>query len=303
MPCYCLQFNSVLTLSDPQKQQEVPIVDGAESSAASAMHDLPAIDRGVHVELIENLRSLMKRTNLYLQESGCATEHVVTCIMDVRHIQCVSKESPLKDVVIAKNIDKIFSGLSSKNVITFEHYSTIKRLIVTLCSKSEALKMELGVYEAEFRKFTQSKLLMSAKLYDEGLCRIGSEDMVEIIITTDTSWNDHTVFMKICDLENTITNAFQCEAFSLHLRSIDLEAKSIRLWFAASASTLKSVFPLTSEEWVSITNQGVVELKCLDFHYKVQEKGKNLENKSHVYSIYNYYPKLKQKKYLFVWKK
>ena len=264
---------TALTLSDPQEQKAVPIVDGAKSSAATTMHDLPAIDRGFHVELIENLRSLMKRTNLYLQETGCATEHVVTCIMDVRHIQCVSKESPLKDVVSATNIDDIFSGLSSKNVITFEHYSTIKRLIVTLCSKSEALKMELGVYEAEFRRFTQSKLLMSAKLYDEGLCGIGSEDMVEIIITTDSSWNDHPVFMKICGLESTIANAFQCEAFSLHLRSIDLEAKSVRLWFAASVSTLKSVFPLTAEEWASITKQGVVELKCLDFHYKVKKKG------------------------------
>ena len=237
------------------------------------MHDLPAIDRGVHVDLMENLRSLMKRTNLYLQETGCATEHIVTCIMDVRHIQCVSKESPLKDVASATNIDDIFSGLSSKNVITFEHYSTIKRLIVTLCSKSEALKMELGVYEAEFRRFTQSKLLMSAKLYDEGLYSIGSEDMVEIIITTDSSWNDHPVFIKICDLESTIANAFQCDAFSLHLKSIDLEAMSVTLRLAASISTLKSVFPLTTEEWISITNHGVVELRCLEFHYKVQEKG------------------------------
>ena len=215
----------------------------------------------------------MKRANFYLQEIVCATEHIVTCVMDVRHIKCVSNSSLLKDVVIATNIDDVFSGLSSRNVTTFEHYSIIKRIITTFCSKSEMLQANLNVYEEEFRRFTQSKLLKKATFYNQENCGICSTDMVELIIATDSSWNECPTFMKIIDLEDTIANTFQCETFALHIRSIDYERQSHRLCFAVSSDTLKSVFPLTTEEWVSITNHGVVELRCLEFHYKVQEKG------------------------------
>ena len=274
MPCNCLrQSILVITLSDPQEQQAVPIIGGPKKSATSTMHAQPAIDGRVHVELTRNLRCLMKRANLYLQEIACATEHIITCVMDVRHIKCASTLSLLKNVANATNIDDIFSGLTSENVITFEHYSTIKRIIVTFCSKSEILQMELNVYEEEFRKFTQSKLLKRTKFYNEESCDNCFRDMVELFITTDSTWNECPVFMKILDLENTIANIFQCETFALHIRSIDYEPQSHKLCFAVSPGTLKSVFPLTIEEWVSITNHGVVELKCLEFHYKVQEKG------------------------------
>ena len=223
--------------------------------------------------LMENFVYLMEKTNFYLQEINCGMEHLITCIMDVRHLKCVSKESSLRDVVTAGSISDVFSKFSSRNVVTFEHYSTIKRIIVTLCSKSEVLQMEMNSYEDKFRQLTQSKFLKRANFYDKDSCGNGSRDMVELIIATNSSWNECPVLMKVLDLESTITNAFRCEAFSLHLRCIDLEAKSVRLWFAASASTLKSVFPLTTEEWISITNHGVVELRCLEFHYKVQEKG------------------------------
>ena len=255
------------------EQQAVPIVDGAMKSVTSAMHDLPAIDRGVHLGLMENLRSLMKRTNLRLQEIGCSTEHLVTCVMDVRHIKCVSNESPLKDVVPATSIGDVFSRLSSRKVITVEHYSTLKRIIITLCSETQALKLELNVYEDELRRCTLNKALESAKFYDVMSCSNDSEDMVELILTTDSSWNECPVFPKVLNLEYIIANVFQCEVFVLHLRSIDQESQSHTLRFAVPLSTLKSVFPLTSEEWVSITAHGVVELKCLEFHYNVLEKG------------------------------
>ena len=269
---YAIAYCSLL--SNPSDQQVVPTIDGDRKSAPLAIHDLPVIDGKVYLGLMENMRSLMKRTRLYLQETGCATDHVVTCIMDVRHIKCISNESQLKQIVSATSISDVFSGLCSRNVITFEHYSAIKRLIITLCSKSEALQMELKVYENEFGRFTQSKLLKSARFCDKQPC--GNGDMVELIITIDGSWNECPIFMKVLDLEITVANVFQCETFALHLRSIDHEAKSLRLWFAVSIRTLKSVFPLTTEEWVTITNQGVVELKCLEFHYKVHEKGTTL---------------------------
>ena len=237
------------------------------------MHNLPAIDRRVHLGLMENLRSLMMRTNLRLQEIGCSTEHLVICVMDVRHIKCVSNESPLKDVVVATNIGDVFSRLSSRNIITIEHYSTLKRIIITLCSETQALEVELNVYEDKLRRCTLNKALESAKFYDVMSCSNDSENMVELILTTDSSWNECPVFLKVLNLEDIIANVFQCEVFALHLRSIDQESQSHTLRFAVPLSTLKSVFPLTSEEWVSITAHGVVELKCLEFYYNVLEKG------------------------------
>ena len=239
------------------------------------MHDLPPIDRRVHFGLMENLRSLMKRTNIYLQETGCTTEHVVTCIMDVRHIKCTLNGSQLKDVVSATSINDAFSGLTTRNVLPFEHYSTIKRIIITLCSKNEALEKELRLYEDALRGFTMSKAMGSAKFYDENPCSNEAQDMVELIITTNSSWNECPVLLNVLDLEDTIAKIFQCEIFALHLRSIDNEPQSVTLCFALSYNILKSVFPLTTEEWISVTNHGVVELKCLEFDYNIimQEKG------------------------------
>jgi hypothetical protein len=159
-------------------------------------------------------------------------------------------------------------------VLPFEHYSTIKRIIITLCSKNEALEKELRHYEDALRGFTMSKAMGSAKFYDENPCSNEAQDMVELIITTNSSWNECPVLLNVLDLEDTIAKVFQCEIFALHLRSIDNEPQSVTLCFALSYNILKSVFPLTTEEWISVTNHGVVELKCLEFDYNIimQEK-------------------------------
>ena len=250
-------------------------------------------------ELMDDLSSLMKGANLYLQETNCTAAHLVTCVMDVRCMKCVSNESPFKSIVTATSITDVMSGLTSKHVITFEHFSTIKRIIVTLCSKSAGLQMELKAYED---KFSQSKILNSVKFYDEEYCSHGSEDMVELIITTDSSWNECPGFMKVLELEDTIANAFQCESFALHLRSIDHEPRSQRLSFAVSLITLKSVFPLTTEEWASITNHGVVELKCYEFHYKVHNKGIRLSLLKYLFFKYMYFPQRKREMCLYTLK-
>ena len=270
-------------------REMVAIGEGVDSSESSAVCGLPQIDRQFYHGMMNELLSVMKRTNLYLQETNCTTAHLVTCVMDVRYMKCDSNESPLKSIVSATSITDVMSGLTAKQVITFEHFSTIKRIIVTLCSESEGLQMELKAYED---KFSQSKILKSVKFYDEKYCSHGSEDMVELIITTDSSWNECPGFMKVLELEDTIANAFQCELFALHLRSIDHEPLSQRLSFAVSPKTLKSVFPLTTEEWASISNHGVVELKCYEFHYKVHSKGNSLHKKylfSHFKYMYDMY--------------
>ena len=269
LPINCLlKFN--LTYPPSESQDIVAVVESVKSSESSVVCGLT---RKLQHELMDELSSLMKRTHLYLQETRCAMKHVVTCIMDVRHIKCVSNESPLKDVVTATNITDVMSGLTSKHVITFEHFSTVKRIIFTLCSKSEDLQKKLRVYEDKFRRFSQGKVLESVKFNDEKPCSNVSKDMVELIITADSSWNVGPTFNKVLELEDTIANAFQCESFALHVRSIDHEPHSWRLSFAISPTTLKSVFPLTAEEWSSITKCGVVELKCYEFHYIVQERG------------------------------
>ena len=241
------------------------VVEDVESSAVCGL-----IDRKFQRGLMDKLSSLMKGTNLYLQETRCATEHLVTCIMDVRHIKCVSNESPLKDVVSATSIAGVMSGLTSKQVVTLEHFSTIKHIIITLCSKSKDLQKELRVYEDDFRRLSQCENLESVKFVS---CGNVSKDMVELIITADSSWNVGPVLKKVLKLEDTIANAFQCESFALHLRSIDREPQFQRLSFAVSLTTIKSVFPLTPEEWASITKHGVVELKCYEFHYKELDRG------------------------------
>ena len=248
------------------------------SASPTVMSGLPDVDRrlldqkllDVGKVIIEGFASLLNGTKCYLQEN-CVTASLVTCVMDVRHIKSPSKSSPLKDIVSATGIGDVFTGLISRRMVTFLHYAIMKRIICNLCSESQELQMKVKVYEEEFGVFIQKRMLENAMFYDE---KVGtdSEDMVELLIKPENNWNEFTTFENVLNLEEAVAHVFQCNTFIFHLESI--EPHCMQLCYKIPISILNIVFPLTTEEWVSLTCRGIMELRCLDFYYTTHKRGK-----------------------------
>ena len=216
--------------------------------------------------IIESFASLQMMTQQYLQENY-TTENLVTCILDVRHVKSFSTHSPLKEVIPATSVGKVFSLLKTRKITTYLKYSLTKRIICTLCRESEELQERIEAYEEEVRQYTQVRLVdISDDDLDE-LCSANPVGKVQLLIKTD----EFSKLEAVLDIEEAITNAFHCEHYVLHLKKI--EPQNCTLHYMMSVQIAKSVFPLTNEEWVSLTHHGVVELKCLHFEYSIQENG------------------------------
>ena len=260
----------------------------------TVMSGLPDVDRrllDVGKVIIEGFASLLNGTKCYLQERNCVTASLVTCVMDVRRIKSPSKSSPLKYIVSATGIGDVFTGLISRRMVTFLHYAIMKRIICNLCPESQELQMKVKAYEEEFGVFTQKRVLENAMFYNE---KVGtdSEDMVELLIKPDNNWNEFTTFVNVLNLEEAVAHAFQCNTFILHLESI--EPHCMQLCYKIPISILNIVFPLTTEEWVSLTCHGIMELRCLDFHYTTHKRGKATPFKEIVVNISRMCNKLSQ---------
>ena len=228
---------------------------------------------GLHMEtklIIERFSSLQMMTQQYLQEN-CTTENLVTCILDVRHVKSFSTHSPLKEVIPATFVGKVFSLLKTRKITTFLQYSLTKRIICTLCPESEELQKKVEAYEEELRQYTQVRVVDISNDDLDELCCANLVGKVPLLIKTDENFNGFSNLEAVLEIEEAITHAFHCEQYVLHLKKI--EPQDCTLHYMMSVQIAKSVFPLTNEEWASLTHHGVVELKCLDFVYSIQEKG------------------------------
>ena len=231
---------------------------------------------GHHIEtkvIVERFASLQMMTHQNLQEN-CATENLVTCILDVRHAKSFSTHSPLKDIIPATSVGKVLSLLKTRNITTFLQYSLTKRIICTLCPESEELQETVKAYEEELRQYTKVYVVDICDEDFDDLCGTDSTDRVDLLIKTDETFNESTQLVKILDLQEAVTHAFHCEKYLLHLKRIG--TKDHTVCYTMFSQITKSVFPLTNKEWVYLTQHGVVELRCLDFYYTAQTNGTNI---------------------------
>ena len=237
------------------------------------------LQRQIHSDssaIIEEFASLCISVERYLSETNCNTAKLVTCIMDMKHIRITSKESPLLELETATSVSGIFHCLIKRTLISFLQFSIIKRIITTVCTDSATLQEKLQTYETKFDHYITRRVCESA-IYHEGrfeaFTGTDSEDMAELVIITDESWDDYQPLVNVLDLERVVAKCLNIDRFILHLASI--ERNCLRIRYTISVHVVNSVFPLTTEEWSKLTDHGIVEMKCLNFHYSKEKKGKS----------------------------
>ena len=233
-------------------------------------------------KLIEDFVSLHIDVQNYLKEIGCEIPQLLTCIMDVKHVKQLSKESPLVELKTATSVSGVFLELITKNLISFLQFTVVKRIIEKYCSASQRLQKQLQQYEHNFGEYILRRVCDS-NIYNEkgrfeaftssdSKARSDSKDMVELLIVTDDKWGDYTPLVDVLDLEEIISESLDIDRFNLHLLSI--VPHCLRIHYAISVHIARSAFPLTTEEWKKLTSHGIIELKCGKFQYAFEEKGK-----------------------------
>ena len=233
-------------------------------------------------KLIEEFVSLHIDVQTYLMEIDCKVPQLLTCIMDVKHVKQVSKESPLVELKTATSVSGVILELISKNLISFLQFTVVKRIIEKFCSASQCLQKQLQQYECNFSEYILRRVCDS-NIYNEkgrfeafttgdSKARSDSKKMVELLIVTDDKWGDYTPLVDVLDLEEIISESLDIDRFNLHLLSI--VPNCLRIHYAISVHIAHSVFPLTTEEWKKLTSHGIFELKCGTFQYIFEEKGK-----------------------------
>ena len=223
--------------------------------------------------LIEEYVSLRTSAEHYLDERNYKVTKLLTCIMDVRHVKVALKVSPLRELKAATSVSEVFLGLIENNLISFFQYSIIKRVITKLCHESQKLQEQLKTYEAHFNQYIKRRVCESS-IYHEGRFEMftstDSKERVELTLITDDNWDDYTPLVNLLDLEDVVATSLNIDRFVLELKSI--EPHCLRVRYAVSVHIVNSVFPLNFEEWNELTHHGIVEMRCLQFHYTKHEK-------------------------------
>ena len=233
-------------------------------------------------KLIEEFVSLHIDVQTYLMEIDCKIPQLLTCIMDVKHVKQVSKESPLVELRTATSVSGVFLELISKNLISFLQFTVVKRIVEKFCSASQSLQNQLQQYECNFSEYILRRVCDSNIYNEKGRFEVftssdskvcsDSKEMVELLIVTDDKWGDYTPLVDVLDLEEIISESLNIDRFNLHLLSI--VPHCLRIHYAISVHIARSAFPLTTEEWKKLTSHGIIELKCGKFQYAFEEKGK-----------------------------
>ena len=229
------------------------------------------LQRQVHKEskeINEKFVSLRMSAEKYLHTNNYDVQELLICIMDIKYVK-----SAIEDLQTAACVRDVFFRLLKRNMISFVQFSIIKRVVTKLCLKSVDLQEQLQQYEADFKQYIMRRVCDSS-LYHKGRFELftgsDSNDDVELLIITDDNWNEYTCFVDVLDLGDIVAKSLKIDHFSLHLASI--EANCLRIRYIIALHIVNSVFPLTSEEWSELTQHGIVEVECLEFHYSLGEK-------------------------------
>ena len=253
--------------------QTVPDSEQPQQSAVSAVTPMSKIklQRQVHKEskeINEKFVSLRMSVERYLHMSNYDVKELLICIMDIKYVK-----SAIEDLQTATSARDVFFTLLKRNMISFVQFSIIKRVVTKLCLESVDLQEQLQQYEADFNKYIMRRVCESS-LYHKGKFELftggDSNGDVELLIVTDDNWNEYTSFVDVLDLGDIVAKSLNIDNFSLHLARI--ETNCLRIRYTISVHIVNNVFPLTIEEWNKLTEHGIVEMKCLDFHYSQKEK-------------------------------
>ena len=236
------------------------------------------LQRQIHQDsedIMEEFASLRIRAEDHLLEKNCSVQKLLTCIMDTKHIKTASKDLPVVELKDAKCISGAFLVLIERNLISFLHFSILKRVIRQLCSDSKDLQDKLKSYEDTFNNYIRRRVF-ECSMYHEGRFEVfsgqPSKDPVQLLIVTDENWDEYTPFVKVLDLEKIVANTLNVSRFVLQLERI--EPQCLRLYFTLPLNTAKSIYPLTPQEWERLSQHGIVEMKCLGFNYTMQDNCK-----------------------------
>ena len=235
--------------------------------------------------MIEQYALLRSRTQEYLHQINCNVKELLVCIMDVQHIKRISKESPLVQLQAETSISGVFLELVQKNLISFLQFSILKRVITELCRGSQELQEKLNTYESQFNDYIKRRVC-ETRVYHEGrfeaFSGTHSDKKVELTIITDEYWDDSIKFVKVLDLEELVAECLDIDRFNLQI--ISIEPHCLRIMYAVSIHIAETVFPLTSEQWKKLSNNGIIKIHCLEFFYTTDDKGMYLLKHRREYS-------------------
>lgn len=235
------------------------------------------LQRQVHEDsekIMDQFVELLHQTALYLKQTRCEVKPLLVCLMDLKVVRSTFEGSSLKELELATCGSEVLYILVKEQLVSFLHYKIIKRIIENSCFECENLKQKMKEYEKSFEQYI-SRRVCECSVYNDGKFEVfhgtDSQDIVELIIITDETWDMYTKFVKVLDLERIVAKVFRCNPSILKLESI--EPQCLKLCYAALHSVVDSIFPLTVEEWQELRMQGITEIHCREFHYVKEEKG------------------------------
>ena len=224
-------------------------------------------------QLMKQFGFLCTRAEHFLQDSGCTTQSLLVCVMDIKHVRSSVKSSTLKELESASSVSDMFNVLKKGHLFSCLHYEVMKHMIMKLCSECKDLQCDLASYESSYREFIQAPVHESSTYHEgrfEVLDETESEDNVDLLITADGGM---TSFEVILELETIITKAFRCSQVALNIRYIELQPPHLTLVYGIPCSMVDSIFPLTLEEWNELRSHNISEIQCTEWHYMLDDKG------------------------------
>ena len=221
-------------------------------------------------------RLLHSITEKFLQDSGCTTQSLLVCIMDIKAVRYHLKSSTLKELESASSVSDVFRVLKKMNLLSPLHYEVMEHVIIKLCSECKDLQNSLASYESSYKEFIEAPVhesLLSQEGRFEVFSGADSEDNTDLVITAD---DGIISFADIRDLESIIANVFRCSQVVLFIRYIELQPPHLTLVYGIPCSMVDSIFPLTLEEWDELRSHSISEIQCTEWHYMLDDKGSRL---------------------------
>ena len=221
-------------------------------------------------------RSLHSITERFLQDSGCTTQSLLVCVMDIKPVRYCLRSSTLKELESISSVSDVFHILKKINLLSPLHYEVMEHVIINLCSECKDLQNSLASYESSYKEFIEAPVHESCTCQEgrlEMFSGADSEYNTDLVITVD---DGITSFANILDLENIMANAFRCSQAVLHIRYIELQPPHLTLVYGIPCSVVDSIFPLTLEEWDELRSHSISEIQCTEWHYMLDDKGSRL---------------------------
>lgn len=145
-----------------------------------------------------------------------------------------------------------------------EHHSSFFdfKLVEYMIHKSGTAsdKEKLHEYEKRFLSYLSHRVCECPSSIRESL----GDDYIDLIVKLDSSYEQSTL-SSIKDLEVRLSRTLKVHTCLLNLRSI--ERGCIKLTFQIPCFLLETIFPLSTEQERSLTDEGIIQLICGNFRF------------------------------------